>query len=62
MKPFVQETKKKQSDLDSTHRQHHLTATLNLLVIVGIGLALQIITIFVARQQFIEVYPSIAWV
>ena len=62
MKPFVQETKKEVEDLDAASRHHPLAATLSLLVIVGIGLALQIITIFLPERQVIEMYPSIAWV
>jgi hypothetical protein len=61
-KPFVQETKEKAGDLDPEPRQHPLTATLSLLVIAGIGLALQIITVFLPHFQVIEIYPSIAWV
>ncbi|KAF2824326.1 P-loop containing nucleoside triphosphate hydrolase protein [Ophiobolus disseminans] len=61
MKPFVQEAKKKVNELDATTRHHPLTATLGLLMIVGIGLALQIITIVVPYRQVIEIYPSIAW-
>lgn len=62
MKPFVQETKEKAGDLDPAPRHHPLTATLSLLIIVGIGLALQIITVVLPDLQVIEIYPSIAWV
>jgi hypothetical protein len=61
-KPFVQEAKEKDDDLVPELRQHPLTATLTLLVIVGIGLALQIITVFLPSRRIIEIYPSMAWV
>jgi hypothetical protein len=61
-KPFVQEAKEKEDDLAPELRQHPLTAILTLLVIVGIGLALQIVTIFLPDRHIIEIYPSLAWV
>lgn len=61
-KPFVQEAKKEVGELAPAAQHHPLTATLTLLVASGIGLALQIITIFLPERQVIELYPSIAWV
>jgi hypothetical protein len=61
-KPFVQETKKEVGELEPATRHHPLTATLSLLVAVGLGLALQILTIFLPDRRVIEIYPSIAWV
>jgi hypothetical protein len=61
-KPFVQETREKAGDLDQEPKHHPLRATLSLLAIAGIGLALQIITIFLSDRQMIQMYPSVAWV
>jgi hypothetical protein len=61
-KPFVRETKEKEESLVPEPGQRPITATLILFTITGIGLALQIFTIFFPYRQVIEIYPSIAWV
>ncbi|KAF2035160.1 ABC bile acid transporter-like protein [Setomelanomma holmii] len=60
-KPFVQETKEKAGDLEQAPKQHPLTSILSLLAISGIGLALQIISVFLPERQMIQIYPAIAW-
>jgi hypothetical protein len=61
-KPFIQETKEKAADLDREPKHKTPIATLSLLAIAVLGLALQVMTIFIPTRQIIETYPSIAWV
>jgi hypothetical protein len=61
-KPFIQETKEKAADLDGEPKHKTPIATLSLLAIAVLGLALQVMTVFFPTRQIIEIYPSIAWV
>jgi hypothetical protein len=61
-KPFVQEAKEKAGDLDPEPTHPSLTATLSLLAIAAVGLASQILTVFLPTYHIVEIYPSIAWV
>jgi hypothetical protein len=62
MKPFVQEKREKANELDLESGQQPLTATLGLLAIAAIGLALQGVTVFFPYRQLMAIYPLIAWV
>lgn len=61
-RPFVEEPKEKAEDMDQQQRHQPMIATLSLLAIISIGLALQIMTVFIPGRSTIEMYPSIAWV
>jgi hypothetical protein len=62
-KPFIQETKEKATtELDGEPKHKMPIATLSLLAIAIMGLALQVMTVFFPARRIIEIYPSIAWV
>jgi hypothetical protein len=61
-KPFVQEKREKANELNPESGQQPLTATLGLLAIAAIGLALQGVTVFFPSRQLMAIYPLIAWV